>query len=323
MQQAQCRLWLLAPLWLAAFAWSGAPARAEIKNLEIVAPGSPGSGYDQAARALQGALQESGLATGVQVVNIPGAGGTIGLAQFVTAKKRNPSVMVVAFSMVGAIITNKPPVTLENATPLALLLREYEILTVPAASDVRTVADLVAKLKADPGAVSWALGSVGGIDHVLAGQIAKAVGVDPAKLKAAHYSGGGEQVAATLGGHVAVAVGGVPEFAPQVQSGQLRAIAVSSPERLPGVDAPSLKEQGVDVVLGTWRGLMVHPEMRDADKKALAEAIGQMAKTPAWQSALTKFGWIDAYQPANEFGAFLKEQHQLISVALKDLGVVK
>ena len=312
---------LAAATFAAAVAWGAAPAQAEIKGLEIIAPANPGSGYDQAARAMQEALEKEGLASGVQVVNIPGAGGTVGLAQFVSAKKRSPSILVTAFSMVGAIISNKPPVTLDDADPLALLVREYGVLTVPAASDIKTMADLVAKLKADPGQVAWALGSSGGVDHVLAGQIMKAIGIEPAKLKAAHYSAGGEQVATVLGGHVTVAVGGVSEFGPQVQSGALRAIAVSSPERLSTVDAPTLKEQGVDVELGTWRGVMAHPKMRAADKEALAEAIAAMVKTPTWQDTLVKFGWIDAYQPADQFRALLEEQHELIGTALRDLGL--
>jgi putative tricarboxylic transport membrane protein len=182
--------------------------------------------------------------------------------------------------------------------------------------------DLVAKLKADPGQVAWALGSSGGVDHVMAGQILKAIGVEPGKLKAAHYAAGGEQVAAILGGHVTVAVGGVSEFGPQVQAGALRAIGVSSPERLATVDAPTLKEQGVNVELGTWRGVMAHPQMRAADKKALAEAVAAMVKTPVWQSTLAKFGWIDSYEPAEKFGPFLKEQVDLIESSLKDLGLV-
>jgi putative tricarboxylic transport membrane protein len=315
--------WIWAAAALACLFSISWPVQAQVKGLEIVAPGNPGSGYDQAARAMQETLQSAKLASGVQVINSPGAGGTIGLAQFVTGRKRNPSVLVVAFSLIGSIVTNKPAVTTDNAVPLARLIREWEVVTVPANSDVKTMADLVAKLKADPSKVSWALGSPGGIDHVLAGQIAKALGVDPSKLKVIHYSGGGEQVAATLGGHVTVALGGVPEFAPQVQAGQLRAIAVSSPERLPGVDTPTLKEQGVDVELGTWRGLMMHPQTNEADRKALTEAVAEMVKTPAWKDVLTRYGWIEAYQPAAEFGPFLKEQQTLISEALKDLGVAK
>jgi putative tricarboxylic transport membrane protein len=312
---------LAATAFVAAAAWGSAPAQAEIKSLEIVAPANPGSGYDQMARAMQQTLEQEGLASGVQVVNIPGAGGTVGLAQFVSGKKRSPSLMVTAFSMMGAIITNKAPVTLDNADPLALLIREYGILTVPASSDIKTMADLVAKLKADPSQVAWGLGSSGGVDHVLAGQIMKAIGVEPAKLKAAHYAAGGEQVAAILGGHLTVSVGGVSEFAPQVKAGALRALAVSSPERLEAVDAPTLKEQGVDVELGTWRGVMAHPQMRAADKKAVTEAVAAMVKTPTWQSALAKFGWIDSYEPAEGFAAFLQQQQELISVALKDLGL--
>ena len=313
---------LLAATTLAvAAAWGTAPSRARDRWPGDHRTANPGSGYDQAARAMQHALEQGGLASGVQVVNIPGAGGTVGLAQFVSGKKRSPTLMVTLSASSGRSSPTRRPSHWTTPTPLALLVREYGILTVPANSDIKSMADLVTKLKADPSSVSWGLGSSGGVDHVLAGQILKAVGIEPAKLKAAHYAAGGEQVAAILGGHVTVAVGGVSEFGPQVAAGALRAIAVSSPERLPVVDVPTLKEQGVDVELGTWRGVMAHPKMRDADKKAVTEAIAAMVKTQAWQDTLTKFGWINSYAPADEFAAFLKQQQELIGGALKELGL--
>ena len=207
---------------------AAAPARAQIDGLEIIAPANPGSGFDQTSRAVQEALQQGGLAKGVQVVNIPGAGGTIGLAQLVTAKKPGASLLTIGVTTVGAILTNKPPITLDDAHPLALLLREYSLVVVPANSDVKTVADLAAKVKADPATVRWGVGSAGGVDHVIAGQFTKAVGADPRKLNAIHYPGGGEQIAAIMGGVVTVGVGGVPELASQIKSGKIRALAVSS-----------------------------------------------------------------------------------------------
>ena len=299
------------------------PALAQVKGLEIIAPASPGSGYDQASRAIQQVLQEAGLASGIQVQNIPGGGGTIGLAQFVTAKKRSPTLLTIGFTLAGAVILNKSPVSLDDAKPLALLYREYEALAVPGNSDIKTAADLMAKLKADPGSVSWGLGSAGGIDHINAGLIAKTAGVDPAKLRAVHFAGGGEQIAAALGGHVTVAIGGLAEFLPQVEAGGLRLIALSAPERLPGLDVPTLKEQGIDVALPTWRALMASPQMSEADRKAVADAIAKMVATPAWKTVLAKNSWQDAYLPADGFAAFLDEQQILIAAALKDLGLAQ
>ncbi len=232
------------------------PAQAEIKGLDIIAPANPGGGWDQTARAMQAALQADGLASGVQVENIGGAGGTIGLAQFVSSKgKKGDAVLVGGLVMVGAILTNKSPVTLANVTPLARLTGEYELIVVPTDSPLQSMADLTAKLKADPGSVSWGGGSAGGTDHILAGLIAKAAGVDPTKVNYIAHSGGGEALSAILGGHVTAGISGYEEFAPQIAAGKLRGLAISSDERLPGIDVPTLKEQGIDVSLVNWRGV--------------------------------------------------------------------
>jgi putative tricarboxylic transport membrane protein len=312
-------LFALAALAMAA----AAPAQAQIKGLEIIAPANPGSGFDQTSRAVRDALQESGLASGIQVMNVPGAGGTVGLAQFVSAKKRSAALLTIGVTTVGAILTNKPPVTLDDAAPLALLLREYSVVVVPTNSDIKTLGDLTAKVKANPASVSWGVGSAGGIDHVIAGQITKAVSGEAGKTNAIHYPGGGEQIAAILGGHVTVGVGGIPEFAPQINSGKLRALAVSSAERLAGLDIPTMKEQGVDVVFGTWRGLMAQKQATDAERKELGAAIEKMVATPVWKTSLEKYGWLDAYQPADGFDAFLKEQQAMMTTALGELGLLK
>jgi putative tricarboxylic transport membrane protein len=300
------------------------PAQAEIAGLEIVAPANPGGGWDQTARAMQAALQQAGLASGVQVTNVPGAGGTIGLAQFVTSKKRKCDAMLVGgLVMVGAILTNKAPVSLDDVTPLARLTGEYELIVVPADSPIKSMSDLVEKLKADPGSVSWAGGSAGGTDHILAGLIAKAAGVDPTKVNYIAHSGGGEALSAILGGHVTAGISGYEEFAPQIQAGKLRGIAISSDERLPGVDVPTIKEQGLDVSLVNWRGVVAPAGIRDRDKKALSEAVAQMVESPAWQDTLKKRGWLNMYQPADEFAAFLKEDREKVESTLKAIGLVQ
>jgi putative tricarboxylic transport membrane protein len=300
------------------------PSLAQVKSLEIIAPASPGGGWDQTARAMQAALQEAGLASGVQVQNVSGAGGTIGLAQFVTSKKRRgDAILVGGLVMVGAILTNKAPVGLDDVTPLARLTGEYELIVVPTDSPVQTMGDLIQKLKADPGSISWAGGSTGGTDHILAGLIAKAADVDPTKVNYIAHSGGGEALASILGGHVSAGVSGYEEFAPQIAAGKLRALAISSDERLPGVDVPTLKEQGLDVSLVNWRGVFAPPGIRDRDLKALSDAIGKMVETPSWKETLKNRGWLDMYQPADQFAAFLKDDRAKVEGTLKDVGLVQ
>ena len=189
-----------------------------------MAPAAPGGGWDQTARSMQTALQDEGISGSVQVTNVPGAGGTIGLAQFVNQANGDPTQLIVGgYVMVGAILTNESPVTLDQVTPIARLTGEYEAIVVPAASDIKDMAGLVAKLKADPGSVSWGGGSAGGTDHIAAGLIAKAAGVDPTKVNYIAFSGGGEALAAILGGQVTVGISGYGEFESQIEAGDAAA----------------------------------------------------------------------------------------------------
>ena len=294
----------------------------QLKSLHIMAPSSPGSGYDQLARTIQGILQGGKLTGPVEVQNVAGGGGTVGLAQFVTSKPRHPSAMVIGFALVGGVLTTKSAVTLDQTVPVARLMGEADAIVVPASSDIKTLDDLVARLKADPGKVSWAGGSIGGIDHVAAGLIAKTVGVDPKKINYVVHAGGGEVLASTLGGHATVGISGYEEFRAQVEAGELRALAVTGDTRIPGVDVPTLKEAGVDLAVMNWRGIMAHPKLSDADRQGLDEAIAALMKTDEWKAALQKRGWIDTYLPAKEFGAFLAEEQKRVESALKEVGLL-
>ncbi|CCF01144.1 Bug family tripartite tricarboxylate transporter substrate binding protein [Sinorhizobium fredii] len=297
-------------------------AEEQLESLHITAPSSPGSGYDQLARAIQTILQEDKITGPVEVQNIAGGGGTVGLSQFVTTKPRHPSAMVIGFALVGGVLTTKSPVTLDQTVPVARLMGEADAIVVPANSDIKTMADLVARLKADPSKVAWAGGSIGGIDHVAAGLIAKAVGVDPKKINYVVHAGGGEVLASTLGGHATVGISGYEEFRAQVEAGELRALAVTGDARIPGVDVPTLKEAGVDLAVMNWRGIMAHPKLADEDREALGKAIATLVKTPEWKAALEKRGWIDTYLPAEEFGAFLADEQKRVESALKEVGLL-
>ena len=247
---------LLATVALAiASPWS-AMAQAPLE-LKIIAPAAPGGGSDGASRSLQQAMLATGSAKSVQVTNIPGAGGTVGLAQFVNnAKGDGNQLMTMGITMVGAVLTNKSPVTLDSVTPIARLTADPLVVVVPAGSPYKTAKDLAAALKADTSKVVWAGGSAGGADHILAGLITKAAGGDASKLNYVPFSGGGEALAEMLGGRVAAGVSGYNEFESQIKAGKLRAVAIASGKRIAGVDVPTLKEQGLDVELANWRGIV-------------------------------------------------------------------
>ncbi len=310
----------ISSLALAAVA-PGARAQ-ELKSLHILAPSSPGSGYDQLARTIQQVLQEKKLSGPVEVQNVAGGGGTVGLSQFVTTRPRHPSALVVGFALVGGVLTTKSAVTLDQAVPVARLMGDVDAIVVPTNSEIKTMADLVERLKADPSKVAWAGGSIGGIDHVAAGLIVKAVGADPKKMNFVVHAGGGEVLASTLGGHATVGISGYEEFRAQVDAGALRALAVTGEERIAGVNVPTLKESGIDLAVTNWRGLMAHPKMKDDDRKALEAAVAELSKTPEWKDALAKRGWTDAYLPAKDFGEFLGEEQKRVETALKEVGLL-
>lgn len=301
-----------------------APAAAQIEGLEIVVPAAPGGGWDQTGRAMQNALQENDLASGIQVVNIPGAGGTIGLAQFVSGKEgQGDSLLVGGLVMVGAILTNEAPVTLEQVTPIARLTGEYEAIVVPSGSDIQTLDDLIARFKEDPQSVSWGGGSAGGTDHILVGLIAKEVGVAPEGINYVPFAGGGEALASILGGHVTAGVSGWEEFAGQVETGDLRALALSSAEPVEGIDVPTLVEQGIDVELTNWRAVFAPPGISDEDKKVLGDAVGQMVESETWQSTLEERNWLNLYLPPDEFAQFLEDDRAQVETVLEDIGLVQ
>jgi putative tricarboxylic transport membrane protein len=286
-----------------------ASAQASPRDLTIVAPAAPGGGWDQTARVMQQVLRGSGLAHAVQVVNAPGAAGTIGLARFVSAERGNPNALLVTgLVMVSGIATNHSPVTLADVAPIARLSGEYEVIVVPKASPFRSLPELVAAFRANPRAISWGGGSAGGTDEILVRLLADRVGVDRSGVNYIAYAGGGQALASVLGGHVSAAVSGLGEFASQIETGELRALAISAPARLQGIGIPTFREQGVDLALLNWRGVVAPPGLSRAAQRQLEELVGRMATTPEWKTALQRNGWAEIYMEGDAFRRFLADE---------------
>jgi putative tricarboxylic transport membrane protein len=294
-------------------------------ELKIMAPASPGGGWDGTARSMQQALMASGIAKSVQVVNVTGAGGTIGLAQLINGAKGDGSqLMVNGFVMVGAILLNKSPVNLSQTTPIARLTAEAEVIVVPTESPIKTAKDLADRVKADPAKVTWAGGSAGGTDHILAALFADAVGADAKKINYIPFSGGGEALAAMLGGRVTAGISGYGEFEGQIKAGKLRVIGVSSPKRLANApDAPTLKEQGINLELLNWRSVVAPPGLSAEQRKTLSDAVEKLTKTKEWAEILKARGWDDAYLGGADFEAFQKAEEARVSKVMRDVGLVK
>jgi putative tricarboxylic transport membrane protein len=304
--------------------------------IEIMAPAAPGGGWDTTAREMQRVLQEEGLAPTVEVYNVEGAGGTVGIAQLANDERGNDHhLMMMGLVMIGALATNASAVTLDDTTPISRLTAEFEVIVVPADSEYQTLDDLIAAFRADPTAISWGGGSAGGTDHILVGLIAQAVGVDPTQINYVPFSGGGEALAAILGGQVSAGVSGVSEWQDQIASGELRALAVSgaaeagdaTPEAGAAATptamvAPTLREQGIDVELANWRGVVAPPEISDEGRQCLVALVEQMIASDGWRETREKYGWQDYALSGDEYAAFLTAERDRVIPILTELGLV-
>jgi putative tricarboxylic transport membrane protein len=310
-----------ATLFATQFCATHAFAQMEVK---IIAPAAPGGGWDQTARSIQQALTTEKLVKSAQVQNIAGAGGTVGLAQFVNSAKGDGNQLLVnGFVMVGAILMNKSPVSLSQITPIARITEETQVMVVPANSPIKNAKDLAEAVKKDVAKVTFAGGSAGGVDHIMAALFVGAVGGDASKVNYVPFSGGGESLAAILGGKVTAGISGVAEYDGQIKAGKLRAIGVTSANRLPGSAYPTFKEQGVDLVLANWRSLFGAPGINDAQKKALAELVDKLVKSNAWKEVLKQKGWDDAYLAGDGFAKFLANEQTRVEGVMKTVGLVK
>ncbi len=307
---------------LAAVAALPMSARAALA-VKMMIPANPGGGWDTTGRALGKALQDAGVASSVTYDNKGGAAGAIGLAQFYNAAKGDPnSLMVMGAVMLGGIITQKPPVSVTQLTPLARLTSEYNVFVLPTNSPHKSMADVIAQLKKDPGSVKWGGGSRGSTEHIAAAMIARELGIDAAKINYVPFRGGGEATAAILGGNVTVGGSGYSEFQQYIEAGKMKAIGVTSEARLKGIDVPTLKEQGINVVIGNWRGVYGAAGITDAQRKALTEMVVKATKTKAWAEALEKNGWTPALMTGKEFEDFVDRDFASLRATMVKAGMV-
>jgi putative tricarboxylic transport membrane protein len=290
-----------------------------------MAPANPGGGWDQTSRAMQQVLQDEKIAAQpVEVFNRGGAGGTIGLAEFVTQSRGDGhTVMTMGLVMNGAIQTNKSPVNLDTVTPLARLTTEYEAIAVGRDSKYQTLQQLIDDFKKDPKSIKWGGGSAGGTDHILIGLIAKEVSVDPKDINYIAFAGGGELRPQVIGNQVSAGVSGFGEFKSDAEAGQIRVLAVTGPSRLPGSNAPTTKEAGLNVELTNWRGVVGPPGMRDNEKQGWITMLTRMHDSPSWKETLQKQDWTDVFQVGDEFATFLKQEDQRVAQVLKEIGLVQ
>ena len=310
---------------MAALAAAGAfPLHAQTAaNVKMMIPANPGGGWDTTGRALGKALTDSGAAATVSYDNKGGAAGALGLAQFVNGSKGDANaLMVMGAVMLGGLITGKPPVSLSQATPIARLSSEYNVFVVQAASPFKTMKEVVEQLKKDPGSVKWGGGSRGATEHIAAAMIAREVGADPAKINYVAFRGVGEATAAILGGNVTIGGSGYSEFSEYINTGKMRALAVTSDTRLPGVNIPTLKEQGINVVIGNWRGVYGAPGITPAQRQALTDMVLKAVKSKSWMEASQKNNWTAAVLSGPAFDKFVDDDFAALRATMVKSGMV-
>jgi putative tricarboxylic transport membrane protein len=304
---------------------SSAPAgsAAPATGLQYMVPNSPGGGYDTTARAAAQVMEKEGITDTVQVFNLPGAGGTVGLQRVVNEEGNGKLAMQMGLGVVGAAYTQKTEASLADTTPIAKLIEEAGAIVVPKDSPYQDINQLVEAWKADPKALAVGGGSSpGGPDHLLPMQLAQAVGIDPKAVSFVSYDGGGELLPALLGNKIAFGASGFGEFLDQVEAGDVRVLAVTSAERVDALkDVPTLKESGIDLEFTNWRGVVAPPGISEEDKAVWIDAFTAMHASEAWKAELEKRGWVDAFSTGDEFGTFLKEQDTEVAELLKSLGL--
>lgn len=294
-----------------------------VSGLRVMVPNNPGGGYDVTARTATRIMEEAELAERPEVFNLAGAGGTVGLSRVVNEAGNGDLMMMMGLGVVGAVYTNNADATLTDTTPIAQLIEEPGIIVVPADSPYQSLDDLLAAWEADPGAVTvGGASSPGGPDHLLPHQLAEEVGIDPTTVNYVGYDSGGELLPAILGSQVAFGASGVSEYLDQIEQGSIRALAVTSEERVDVLpDVPTLTEQGTDLVFTNWRGLVAPPELDEAEEERLVGLVEEMHASEEWQQALEDNGWIDAFKTGDEFATFLTEQDERVADTLASLGL--
>jgi putative tricarboxylic transport membrane protein len=301
---------------------SEAASSGPITGLRFMVPNTAGSGYDTTARAVAKVMDDNDITSNTEVFNLAGAGGTVGLARTVSEKGNGKLLMQMGLGVVGAQYTNNSEAKLDQTTPIAKLIEESGAIVVPKDSPYKTITELVDAWKANPKGLAVGGGSVpGGPDHLLPMQLAQAVGIEPTEVNFISYDGGGDLLPAILGGKVAFGASGVGEFLDQVEAGEVRVLAVSGPERMATVDAPTLKESNIDLEFTNWRGVVAPPDLSEADKAALVDAVAKMHDTEDWKAVLEKNGWTDAYLSEDEFSSYLGEQSERVEGVLSELGL--
>lgn len=291
------------------------------EKLMLLAPAAPGGGWDMLAREMQSGLRDEGLRYNVEVDNAEGAGGTIGLSQNANREGQDNVLTMTGLGMVGAVETLGSEHTMADSTPIAQLASEYLAVVVPADSPYKDLDDLAADWRKKTGKLPVAGGSMGGVDQIFAARVAESMKASPSEINYLPYAGGGEVLTSLLSGTADVGFGTLSDFSDQMENGSVRALGLSSAKRLDGVDIPTLREQGYDVEMSNWRGVIAPPGLSEEETAKLEKVVRELRSSPAWADTLKRNRWTDTYQGRPAFEAFLKREISETKETVKALGL--
>ncbi|MEX5295353.1 tripartite tricarboxylate transporter substrate-binding protein [Kocuria sp. CPCC 205268] len=300
------------------FSFQSATAGSDIRsNLTLIAPAGAGGGWDTFMREQQQAMRANSLVNNTQVVNIPGAAGTIGLGQLSTMEGQANTLMVTGAGLVAGVAQLDSAVTHDDVRPIARVVEEYDVVVVPADSPYETMDELVEAWRAKPAEVAWTGG--GTFDQLVMTELALEAGIEPSETTYIPKSGGGEATQALITGTADAATSGYMDVADQIEAGRLRALGMAAPERLEGVEIPTLTEQGFPVDLANWRAVLAPPGITDEEFAELRTLLEETVATPEWQKAVERNKWTEVYLAGDEFDEFLASEQERIAMLVEEI----
>jgi putative tricarboxylic transport membrane protein len=297
------------------------------RAIELVAPAGPGGLNDLMLRNMQNVMQSLKLVdVPLAVSNKGGAGGALAL-NYLSQHSGDPHYLTLStINMLANHIMGQGALNYTDFTPLGHLMHSYMGFAVQPDSRIANAKDLMARLRKDPGAVSISVGtSLGNPGHIASALVAKSVGVDPRNLKTVVFKSAGEALAALFGGHIDLVVSPLPNLAKHAQAKTLRVIAVAAPERAGGIfsEAPTLREQGTNVVVSTWRGAMGARGLQPAQVAYWESVVGRIVDSEEWAKELAREYGSRTRMSAAENSDFLAAEYRSYQTVLGELGMAK
>ncbi len=296
---------------------------AEVDSIHFLIPGGAGGGWDGTARGTGEALTKSGIIKSASYENMSGGGGGKAIGYLIeNADSNQGTLMVNSTPIVIRSLVGRFPYNFRDLTMIAGTIGDYGAIITGKNSPYKNFKDLVAAYKKNPRDVSVGGGSVpGGMDHLIAAMAFQGAGADPTKVKYIPFDAGGKLNAAILSGEVDAGSTGFSEAIALAKSGEMRILAVTSDQRVPAFkDAPTLKEQGVDVTFVNWRGFFAAPGLPESKANAYRSAIAKMYNTPEWEAVRSRNGWVNIHNPGDKFASFLVDQETVIKNLMTKLG---